>query len=431
MFNYPVIPDQGPGPLLAFLTELDPDVIAQTAVAFANTDGGTLLIGATQNGASHPVNPAEVEWALREAEGCCTPTLTFGGIETIPSGDNHLVAVRVLRSPQVHAMSDGRVYARAGADNRLLDGREIRQLITAKAGGEFEAEVVPGAKPKDLDANLMAEFMQQQAGDPDDFLGAVTPDSKVTVAGMLLFGKKTQRWLPDSGARLVRYLGKSRSHLILEEPVSGALVPLIEKLWMLIQDQMRSSDDGPEYPAEVVREALINAACHRDYRLRKRSLEVRLFVDRLEIASPGGLPGFLTLDHVSNGRFSRNPRLAWALWKWGYVPHPGMGIQHMIGTMQQERYNPPQFEALPYTVTVRLYNTRQAAPPPTEVDTLDPRQRTAIDYVQQHGSITFHEFCALFPRIRRELLQEDLAQLVEQEHLRKIGSRASVCYILP
>ncbi len=77
------------------------------------------------------------------------------------------------------------------------------------------------------------------------------------------------------------------------------------------------------YPPTAIREALVNAVAHRDYRLRGRGIEVRLFSDRLEISSPGGLPGFITLDNIVDEHFSRNPRIVSGLFQWGYIEELG------------------------------------------------------------------------------------------------------------
>jgi ATP-dependent DNA helicase RecG len=107
-------------------------------------------------------------------------------------------------------------------------------------------------------------------------MGAITPRAEVTVAGMLLLGRDPQRWLPHSGARFVRLL--DGGHVAFERTLHGPLVRIVDDLLELINEQMSTPADGsdePDYPAEVVREALVNAVSHRDYRLRGDGVTVR------------------------------------------------------------------------------------------------------------------------------------------------------------
>jgi len=85
--------------------------------------------------------------------------------------------------------------------------------------------------------------------------------------------------------------------------------------------------------APKVREALINAVAHRDYRLSGRRIEVRMFDDRLEVYSPGGLAGYITIDNIVEEHFSRNPRLVHGLFQWGYIEELGLGVDKMIDDM--------------------------------------------------------------------------------------------------
>jgi hypothetical protein len=78
-----------------------------------------------------------------------------------------------------------------------------------------------------------------------------------------------------------------------------------------------------EYPRFAVREALVNAVAHRDYRISGRRIEIRMYADRLEIISPGGLPGYMTLDNLVEEHFSRNPRLVNGLFQWGFIEERG------------------------------------------------------------------------------------------------------------
>jgi predicted HTH transcriptional regulator len=109
----------------------------------------------------------------------------------------------------------------------------------------------------------------------------------------------------------------------------------------------------------VISEAIVNAVCHRDYRLKGRRIEIRMYSDRLEVISPGGLPGFITVENIKEEHFSRNPRIVNGLFQWGYIEELGLGIDRMMEVMEKAGHKPPIFDARPYSFAVTLFNQRQ------------------------------------------------------------------------
>lgn len=435
MLTYAITPQHGPSPLLALLPAPDLDAITETAIALANADGGTIVIGLDASGVySGPVDAEALDTALHAASVCCTPAISLGQPRPLNTPPGPVVTVRVPRGQQVHTLPDGRVMARMATGNHQLDGDEIRRLVAARAHDDFERVAVPGTTADDLDPArvemLLARCDRGEAGTDGDLLrglGAITPDGQATVAGLLLFGSEPQRWLPHSGARLVRYVGEQP---IVERPITGTLPELVDGLWEALQEQLGARQHI--FPASAVREALVNAVCHRDYRLRNGCVDVELYRDRLAITSPGGLPGFLAVKHLMNGRFSRNPRLAWGMWRWGYVPAPGRGFGEMITAIALHGGRPLTFDAQPYQVTVRLFgHEAQNAASDTSTAALTARQQDALAYVAEHGSITLREFCTLHRDVKPALLQHDLASLETRGKLLKIDARTGAYYIAP
>src|SRR5512144_2403441 len=107
-----------PGPLVAYLPAADPERLAEHLVAFANADGGTIVIGRDERGrALLRVYPEELESVLRAAERLCRPAVVTGW-ETLDGPDGPTYAINVPRSPELHSLADGRVLVRAGSQNR-------------------------------------------------------------------------------------------------------------------------------------------------------------------------------------------------------------------------------------------------------------------------------------------------------------------------
>jgi ATP-dependent DNA helicase RecG len=446
----------GPGARLAFLEKADSKTIAETMVAFANTEGGTLVVGLRDDGALvGRTDLQQLSKALKEADTLCSPSVVTGNWEPVETDDGTVYALRVPRSIELHALSDGRVVIRNESAVRPLGGQEILKLASAKSTGDYESEAVPGATRDDFSPKFLEEYLVKRAertkrpynGRIDDLLreiGALDTAGRPTVSGILLFAEYPQHWLPQSGVVFAKFVGKTPrgenglAGYSRREELSGPLPRLIESAWNLVWGEMAVSavvkglerEESYEYPQFAVREGIVNAMCHRDYRLRGRRIEIRMYSDRLEVISPGGLPGFITVENIVDEHFSRNPRIVNGLFQWGYIEELGLGIDRMLEVMEQAGHPNPIFDARPYSFAVTLRNSREKATMPDWVRNTNHRQARALQYIKDHGSITNREYRTLCQGVSAETLRLDLADMVERGILLKVGSKKGTYYIL-
>lgn len=488
---------EGQGPRVAFLEKPDSNIIAETLVAFANTEGGIIVIGLKEDGkpADEKPDAEAMQAAMQAADSLYNPVVVVdkweevqlqinGKASSVPkikaskteSQDKKasetkddkadkvteenseaivVYAVRIPRSIELHALADGRVLIRSGDKNRPLGGQEILRLASAKSTGDFEAEVVPGVTKDDFNRDMIDEYLAKRAertkrpfnGKVDDLLkeiGAITADGKPTVAGVLLFSQYPQQWLPQSSVVFVKFVGKTPrgesglAGYTRREELTGSLPRLIEASWNIIWSEMAVSavvkglerEERTEYPQFAVREAIVNAICHRDYRLRGRRIELRMYSDRLEVISPGGLPGFITVENIKDEHFSRNPRLVNGLFQWGYIEELGLGIDRMIEVMEQAGHQPPNFDARPYSFAVSLQNEREKPKQPDWMRNTNHRQAKALQYIRDNGSITNREYRTLIEGVSAETLRLDMVDMIEKGILMKVGSKKGTHYIL-
>lgn len=446
---------RGPGQTVAFVPQPDATLLAETMVAFANADGGTIFIGLNGQGqvVDYMMDEAVQSHLVRALVMCRPPVVTDWEQHELPGGV--VVALKIARSPELHALADGRVLIRAGAENRPMGGEAIRHLAATKSSGDFESEPVEGATLVDLDKAVLDEYMRLRAErghrpvtetlqDHLVDIGAMTEDGTPTVAGMLLFGKHPQTFLPQSGLIFVKFLGKEargRDGLAgygRRVEIEGPVARIIERAWNVTMEEMQVEavvnglrrEEVTEYPRFAVREALVNAVCHRDYRLSGRRVEIRMYEDRLEVISPGGLPGYITLDNIVEEHFSRNPRLVAGLFQWGYIEELGLGIDRMIEEMLQYGHSAPNFDAKPYSFTVRLHNTLERTPVRNWPSNMNERQLQAMNFIEQQGRITNRDYRQLCPEVNPETLRLDLVDLVDKGLLLKIGDKKGTYYIL-
>lgn len=517
MINPDLIKD-GQGARVAFLEAPDANKIAETLVAFANTEGGIIVIGLKDDGTStgEKLNMETMQTVMQTADNLYNPPVvvdkweeiqlqsvtstsdieddeapiattkasteeastpkksnttsdtapdikasdtkdTVEAVAEIAKSDTEfsVYAIRVPRSIELHALADGRVLIRRGDKNRPLGGQEILRLASAKSTGDFEAEVVPGATKDDFSRQMIEEYLAKRAertkrpynGKIDDLLqeiGAITTDGKPTVTGILLFSDYPQQWLPQSSVVFVKFVGKTPrgesglAGYTRREELTGSLPRLIEASWNLIWSEMAVSavvkglerEERTEYPQFAVREAIVNAICHRDYRLRGRRIELRMYSDRLEVISPGGLPGFITVENIKDEHFSRNPRVVSGLFQWGYIEELGLGIDRMMEVMEQAGHQPPNFDARPYSFAVSLQNEREKPKQPDWMRNTNHRQAKALQYIRDNDSITNREYRSLCDGVSAETLRLDLVDMVEKGILLKVGSKKGTHYIL-
>ncbi|MCA9870943.1 MAG: putative DNA binding domain-containing protein [Anaerolineae bacterium] len=449
---------KGPGPHTEYMAEPDADRLAETLVAFANGDGGTVLLGVGEDGA--PVDGLmsdEMEEALQAAVLQCRPPIRTEW-EQMETAHGTVAAIRVPRSTELHSLADGRVLIRSGHENHPLGGEQVRQLASGKSSGDFEMQDVAGAQLADLDNEIIQDFIahrEQKQGRqiklPQDRLlqqiGALTAEGNPTVAGLLLFGLEPQFNLPQSGLTFVRFSGTELRGpgglpgYSRRDEISGPLAQIIERSWTILMQEMRLEavvtglrrEERTEYPTIAVREALVNAVCHRDYRLTGRRIEIRMFDDRMEIHSPGGLPGYITIDNIVEEHFSRNPRLVNGLYHWNYIEELGLGVDKMIEAMVQAGHPQPVFKATPHSFTVTLFNAKerkaQASGSAWE-SSMNERQLRAIQFMRDNGRITSRDYQDLCPNVSPETLRLDMVDLTDRGVVMKVGMKRGTYYIM-
>jgi hypothetical protein len=237
---------------------------------------------------------------------------------------------------------------------------------------DYESTAMRALGPDDMDWDLVHAYFDAldteagrapSGGDPPALaarlttlgLGAASAAAwHPTVAGALLFGRAPQHPLPQTQVKAARFRGRDVAGLIVDRAeLGGPVGPLIESVTQFVARNMRVGGaiegvyrrDVPEYPTGAVREAVTNAVAHRDYSLAGQKVQVRMFDDRLEIESPGGLAGPVTLDTLEMRRFSRNPRLAQAMYVLRLVEEMGTGIRRIKRALAELGSGPPAFIA--------------------------------------------------------------------------------------
>lgn len=453
----------------AFVKErVRPEELAETLAAFANRNGGVVLMGLS--GKARPRvegldHPEQAEDLVLDAALLCTPPLLLPIPQRITLDDRTILQIEIPAGlPHVYSVH-GKYVQREAAANVPIPPHTLRQLLLDRGTVGWE-RLPSGATLADLDQNKIQRYLERVGPpaleDPRSWLfrrgcltrlerGGASGDQDglhefvPTNAGILLFARDVERWAPQCEITLVRYRGVEMSDEFERIDIRDTLPEQARRAEQWLRDHMRSGSrmiglerqDWSEYPLGVVREALINALAHRDYAVRGEGIRIALFGDRLECYSPGRLPGHVTLANLRDERYSRNEVLVQVLSDVGLIERLGYGIDRMVKQMEREGLPTPQFRETAAGFLVTLQGRAIAEAVPGGIDTgewlrlgLNERQISALLWLAEHRRVTNREYRELAPDVSDETVRRDLADLVERGLLLRIGDRRGTYYIL-
>ncbi|MGK9265596.1 putative DNA binding domain-containing protein [Bacillus inaquosorum] len=330
-----------------------PAKLQDTFVAFANTDGGELWIGLEDpNYEGERIQGFELKEdandilkvLLEETE----PSVEGLDIEFLDfQHKGYILHISIPKSTKVHYTSNKKCYVRLNASTREIKPDKIMQLGYSKGSLPYEKKIVDLLEIDDFsdNKNLLNYIKRVKSRqDPKLFLRKqrlVTKKDKEffpNVCCVLMFEEEPQATL-DTRCALKIYRLRTTSSEYKREQLHGGIPITIngtveeqvyrakETISELLEDasyQVQGELVKLTYPVEAIHEILVNAIIHRDYSLND-DIHVKIYDNRIEIISPGKLPGYISLDNIYNERFSRNPNLVRMLHN---LPNP---VNHDIG----------------------------------------------------------------------------------------------------
>ncbi|NDJ61093.1 MAG: transcriptional regulator [Chloroflexi bacterium] len=461
---------QGRSEQFDWLGETAPlDSIAATLTAMANSRGGTFVLGIIgPTGAIIGVRDADnaIDRVVQAALSIEPPLLIPlpRAVHLSDLNDRPVIAAQIPPGmPHVYAHS-GRYLYRQGTENKVLKTRDLHRLIIERGEVSFETEVARDASPNDLDWDKIRAYSagMGSSGTPEDLLlkrGCLIQHHDQlhpTNAGVLLFGKDPQRYVRSAEITAVRFAGEIMSDNFTRDDIVGALPDQIRRAETFLIDNLRKGvslgrtmarAENFEYPLEAVRELIVNAVAHRDYSISGDGIRLFIFRNRMEVTSPGNLPGPVTLDNIREERFSRNPVIVQVLSDMGFIERLGYGVDRVIALMRSQHLRAPEFAETDGGFQVKLFNDIvESADAPAETPAVDkstrfngaykgtainPRQEAALIHLHDgNPRITNSDLQQLCPDVHPETIRRDLVDLVTKDILRKMGAKRGSYYVL-
>lgn len=330
----------------------DFEKLLKYCVALANEGGGAIVLGVTDKrprrivGTQAFEDPGRTEAGLNHRLGHRIP------VEELLLPEGRVLIVHVpSRLPGTAWSIDGSFLKRAGDDLAAMNSQELRSIFE-ETGPDFSAQPCTGATLADLEPASIALFRERWArkskgartGALDDAqtlrnAELLVEGDQVSYAALILFGKRQalSKWLAQAELVFEYRSSEAAGPAADREEYREGFFAWQDALWKKINlrnDRQSYQDDFfrmdlPTFDEVPVREALLNAVAHRDYRLGG-SIFVRQFAKRLEVVSPGGLPAGITPENIIDQQNPRNRRLAEALARCGLIERSGQGLNLMV-----------------------------------------------------------------------------------------------------
>lgn len=386
--------------------DIAPAKLTRTISAFANAAGGELYIGVDER-----AGPAGAK--IRSWRGFADPEEANGHIQAFervsPFGTyvkatflqcsteaGLVLQLEILKTREITAATDGVVYIRRGAQNLPLQTEEqLARLRLDKGITSFETESVSTDPKVVTNSAVTLEFLLSvvPSAEPEAWFRKqlLILENKPTVAAVVLFAELPQAVLPKRcGIKILRYKTTeatgSRETLDFNPlTVEGCLY---DQIFAAVKETVRVVEDvqvlGPagleniNYPNETLHEIITNAVLHRDYSIAA-DIQIRVFDNRIEVESPGILPGHVTTQNILTEQFARNGTIVRLINKFPNPPNKdvGEGLNTAFRAMRALRLKDPVIEERETSVVVQVRHERLASP-----------EEAILSYLGQHDEIT-------------------------------------------
>jgi len=391
--------------------------IAKTLSAFANSDGGTLLLGVDDDGSISGADfPEDKLRVIQDAPKNLIKPPLRAYMNEIFFHRRRLFVFTVNWMPDVYQLTDGRYLFRIGDSNMPFPADQIELLKSGKRRAIFESCIEPKATWNDISMEFILDFGKRVEINktPEEILLEYrlleydNGNPKFKLAALLLFGKDPLRWHPRCGIDFIKYEGTERKvgrelNIIKRVRMELPLVRLINEAYKTISAHIKERQylhdlffvEKLEYPTFAWQEAIVNAVAHRDYSIQGLSIEIWMFDDRIEIRSPGLPPQPVTLEKIlkkERVHASRNPLIVRVLTDLGFMRETGEGIPRMFDEMEKNGLYAPKLEI----VADSLFSVTLENQPMYSVDDmewleqfeeadLNPNQKRMLLFAQAHG----------------------------------------------
>ncbi len=422
---------------------ITPAKVTRSVSAFANADGGELFIGIEDAKSRNPdrwqgfPSQEDANAHLATLIDCFPIGEEFSySFLSAEGGTGFVLRVEIFKNKKVWADSAGDHYGRRGAQNLRLDREALRQIEYSKGLVSFEDEKTDVGFDYLSDSEVLNKFIETVVPSvrPRNWLKKqrVIIEDHLTVAGALLFSDEPQGLLPKAAIKIYRYQTSDQpSRETLEgQPATvegciydqiatavGNVVEIVERIPV-----MRDSGfEAIRYPNSAIHEIITNAVIHRDYS-NNDDIHIRIFNNRIEIYSPGKLPGHISTQNILDERLARNQKIVRLINKFPDPPNKdvGEGLNTAFEAMRALQLRDPEVEETESGVLVVLRHEKLANAEQKIVEYL--RHNEEINNTQARA-ITFIGSENTVKRIFQKMMKAELIERIPDRTQRHTAYR--------
>ncbi|MFC0681840.1 ATP-binding protein [Lysobacter korlensis] len=405
--------------------DIKPASLEKLVSAFGNSSGGEIIVGANE------VKPGKFEWdgfsRIEDANahihvliGPYPESDTFQYDTLAADGfPGYLIRVTIAKTREICTTASGATYVRGAASvKQVVTAAELDNLKMQKGISSYEDATTKAPLPMVTDSLQITEFVIDALtfSEPEPWLRSqlMIVADRPTVAAVVLFADEPQVVLPKASIMVYRYASRDqvgrREDLVDGKTwtVEGSAIKQIQqavaKTTELIESVKGSNLNDVAYPPVTLHEIITNAVIHRDYSIAD-NIHVRIFDDRVEVESPGRLPGHVTPRNLPGARFSRNEIIERMLHKFADAPNKnvGEGLLAAFEAMKAMRLAAPQVVETDVGVLVYIKH-----------EPLDSPATIVLDHLATHETITNREARGLTNIASETTMRRTLAKLLDQ-----------------
>ncbi|QEN05661.1 transcriptional regulator [Thiospirochaeta perfilievii] len=331
-------------------SEVRKESLAKEICSFSNTSGGVILLGVSDNGEIKGLNQNfnYEEWAMNIGRDHVVPSVTpiysqieinslQVGILEIPKGSN-----------KPYQTIGNKFLLRVGSTNRVATQAELMRLFQQSGMFHYDLLPVENTTINSLNSSYLSDYFTKYNIDYTDEsdderkkllinTDVLAEDGSCTVAGLLLFGLKPQKYLYNASISIARFKGNLVGDELLDKQViEGTLSNQIDISTSIIKNYIpvasriegnKRIDITDTYSERTIREVLVNAVVHRNYSISGSRIRIFIFDNRVECISPGRLPNTITTEKIRYGvSYAVNPVLVKFMENLRYIDKLGRGI---------------------------------------------------------------------------------------------------------
>ena len=416
---------------------------AETICGLLNGRGGVVVIGVTPE--KQIIGQTVSDSTLQDVAQCLRRFEPPAPVQieriALPDSAHEVLVLRADASHESRPFTfDGRPYERSGSTTSVMPQEKYQRLLLERAHSSQRWENLPEALSlEDLDkeeilktvrlgvaAGRMSPSMSTDIADVLDRLG-LRVKGQILNAAVVVFGRRMLAHYPQCQLRMARFRGADKTEFLDQRQTNGHALQLLEEAIQFltrhlpvagrIEPGVFERADAPLFPPVALREALVNAFCHRDYSIVGSSVSLAIYDDRLEIWSDGTLPFGLSVDDLKRDHLSRprNPLIAEVFYRRGLVERWGRGTQKIVELCVQAGHPEPEFVEQAGAVGVRFLPSGYVAPHRVAHD-LTTRQREILQALAGKQEVNFGDLRAMVaPTAAERTFRDDLL------HLKRLG----------